>query len=238
MPDRAYADAFMKLEDALKLLPNAKPRKARSLLTELHDELIMRHIENEPVRSISVARGIQLSLEDFEELFFADHNDVKRVTPKGAKTLIRLYREGFFELKNKHSSIIDPVELFQYCDREREINDSIARRQQEEEERKRKRAYFLENPDDVRESEFSYSLLNDIFIHHFGLRSGAYSMSIGGIIITKSILMYKSNSGKSYDSNVEFTWLGTDGQEKRLEKRSAYEMNRRNDSDRNWGLPE
>jgi len=63
-------------------------------------------------------------------------------------------------------------------------------------------------------------------------------MLIGGIEVEKLVSVYKSNSGKSSDSNVTFTWRSFDGQYHCIEKESIYSNNRRNDAERNWGLPE
>lgn len=63
-------------------------------------------------------------------------------------------------------------------------------------------------------------------------------LTVGGVDVRKEVQRYASNSGKSGDFSVTFTWKGADGESHRLEKPSHYEGNRRNDADRNWGLPE
>lgn len=68
---------------------------------------------------------------------------------------------------------------------------------------------------------------------------GSRTMTIAGCQVTKHLLGYSSNSGKSTGYYVGFSWIGSDGELKRREgvlPSEAY--NRRNDPARNWGLPE
>ncbi len=78
--------------------------------------------------------------------------------------------------------------------------------------------------------------LDDLFWKHHG--KGPGSLTVGGIKVTKSIDRYSSNSGKSKDWRVTFTWTNSDGMAVSRVKESRYEDNRRNDAERNWGLPE
>ena len=63
-------------------------------------------------------------------------------------------------------------------------------------------------------------------------------MMIGGIKVNKFLLRHESNSGRSHDWEVIFTWESKDGPPKSLKKESRFGNNRRNDAERNWGLPE
>lgn len=68
---------------------------------------------------------------------------------------------------------------------------------------------------------------------------GSRTMTIAGREVTKHLLSYSSNSGKSTGYYVGFSWIGSDGELKRREGILPSEAhNRRNDSARNWGLPE
>lgn len=92
----------------------------------------------------------------------------------------------------------------------------------------------------VLEVEFSYRMLNDLFFEHVGAFRGARTLFVGGIAVTKYVShAYKSNSGKSRDSEVEISWVGSDGQKRTVSNGgSRYRANRRNDAERDWGLPE
>jgi hypothetical protein len=97
------------------------------------------------------------------------------------------------------------------------------------------KAGALANPETIVEAEFTWSLLNAVFFRH---GKDTREMVVGGRPVSKHLHPFRSNSGKSTDFNVTFTWKSTDGTARQLEKQSLYESNRRNDEDRNWGLPE
>lgn len=78
-----------------------------------------------------------------------------------------------------------------------------------------------------------YSELNQIF-WEAGIKNG--SMQVDGIEVTKTLTRYTSNSRKSYDWDVEFTWEDGDGKRRSAVKESRYKKNRSNDPDRNFGL--
>lgn len=94
----------------------------------------------------------------------------------------------------------------------------------------------LRNLAAFQEPEFTYALLDAIFWENIG--KGYGELVIGGIQVRKSVLTYTSNSGKSRSSEVEFTWVSPSGELKSLLKESRYAGNRRNDADRDWGLPD
>src|SRR5258708_1055055 len=83
--------------------------------------------------------------------------------------------------------------------------------------------------------QFTFSLLNQIFWNH-KIKDGA--LEIGGVTVTKSIWRVTSNSGKSADWTVTFTYRDAEGERHEFKKESRYSSNRRNDPDRKWGLYE
>ena len=98
--------------------------------------------------------------------------------------------------------------------------------------------YWDEHPAELPENYFSPSRLNRIMIKNVG-KGLSTSMEIGGIKVSKSVRYYKSNNGKSQDSDVILEWDGSDGiNHKESLHSSNYKNNRRNDSQRNWGLHE
>lgn len=94
----------------------------------------------------------------------------------------------------------------------------------------------MSHPSLVREDQFTWSILNSIFAHHLGYGGGHSEMDIGGIRVSRSVTSYSSNSGKSRESEVDLSWTGSDGEPRLLPCESRYAENRRNGSERNWGL--
>ena len=81
--------------------------------------------------------------------------------------------------------------------------------------------------------EKTFDELNQIF-WDASIKRGA--LEVDGTKVTKSLARHPSNSGKSYDWEVSFSWIDVDGKPRSLTKESRFKDNRRNDADRNWGL--
>ena len=165
-------------------------------------------------------------------LFIRDDWGTSRISPSGATLLLRLYEGGFFNSRMKKGGIQPSVTLRRYADSQAAIEEAQRKRMAEQE------AYrnLVKNPANVTESQFSYRLLNDIFITHRGFGEG--ELEIGGIKVRKDLIRYTSNSGKSADWTVSYSWTSADGTLAELTKESVFKKNRRNDPDRDWGLPE
>ena len=235
---------LLKLDTCIKLLPNIKPRKARALLNEwkntLYEEIVndtFAGVERDNYE-IKVSDSLILASNDFEHIFFGDESSATLVTPCGANLIRKAYLQGLFEIKGKLEEYIVTDALVEYCDSADDIlRDQIARKLHENEAKEMYRIK-LTNFDEINESEFSYKLLNDIFVEQFGFKGGFHSLEIGGINVSKSVSLYKSNTGNSSDWQVVFNWIGTDGKQRSIRKDSVYSENRRNDSERNYGLHE
>lgn len=215
---------LMSFTEVCKRLPGVKPRVLRQQVRE----------------ASLLGKGLKLGTErltkeEVEELQITAYRgrswapyEVDVVSPKGARALVRAYRAGALCKKPQEVS----PELLEYIESEEALRAKVRARQDAE------RAYRekITNPQSIKESEFTFSLLNDVFWAH-GLK-GNCSMVIDGITVTKSVLPFYSNSGKSRDFRVTFSWTGRDGERRTLSKESTYERNRRNDEKRNFGLPE
>ena len=237
-------DYLMRLDDVLKFLPHVKPLKARATLKSWENEVFNKTIEavcsgkERDVYQINIRKDFSLTSKDLVHILYDNGYSAVKVTPEGAGIIINAYQKGLFELKlHKY---IEPVscEIIEYS----KSRESIFKRQKVDEakrtEEKKQYKGLLINPQSIDPDKFTYSLLNDVFIEHFGLRCGSNSIKIGGIFVTKSVYMYTSNSGKTKDSNVIFSWKNENGEDKKLEKYSDFSQNRRNDPERNWGLHE
>ncbi len=100
---------------------------------------------------------------------------------------------------------------------------------------RRKRA--LDDVSLVTESDLNDHLFIDrIFLAHLGPGNGR--LTLGGIEVTKTLTFYSSNSGKTGAWAVRFDWTGSDGVRFTSDRQPPQASNRRNDSDRNWGLPD
>lgn len=94
----------------------------------------------------------------------------------------------------------------------------------------------IKNPSLLKESDLqNYRFLNQLF---FALNGpGGGTLLLAGISVTKNLIGYSSNSGKSKGWSVTFTWTGSDGSRRMLENLPPSQAsNRRNDPERKWGL--
>ncbi|MCX4030472.1 hypothetical protein H0A36_27785 [Endozoicomonas sp. SM1973] len=243
--DILQSQFLMKLQTALSYLPNVKPRIARQDLEYEQRKLWARQWEMEEQtdsefdeQACKVILGnTELTCDDFRHILESggDLSDTPKVTPYGASLLIKLYNDGYFELKGKSQqpSTIDQ-QLIDYTASEQKISE------QEKDHKRQLKAYktLIKNPDRIKLEEFSYYLLNDVFVEHFGYRQGTFKLDIGGVSVTKGVTVYSSNSRKSQDSEVIFSWTDLDGNYRELKQASFHKSNRRNDERRNWGLHE
>ncbi|NOJ94554.1 hypothetical protein HMI51_16650 [Corallococcus coralloides] len=242
----------MLLSKALALLPDVKPRLAKQTLEYFENDFFNEHYDaskrNEawaqsyvradgtPVpkppdpRRREPRPGLMITPSDLYECSKGRWNN--RVTPRGASLLIRMYEAGLFELRKKRASLGDPVKLRAYAHSLPEILEAV----REDEEARQARVLLLDQPERITEQDFTYSLLNDVFVRHHGYQGGLIRMRIGGLLVTKQVFIQWSNSGKSHDFDVTFSWVSADGTAKKIQKESLYANNRHNDPDRNWGL--
>ena len=233
------------LQEATKTLPNAKPRSAAKRFqgicgAPLDVAIVVRpdrsvEIDLENAQPTDVGGGISVTHEDVQGCI-VDSFDRKRLSPKGAALMIRLYEAGLFDLQRKRDALAEPTALRAYAASEPELRARTLEMRATTERERAQRDYRIEHPHHIREDQFDYRLLDQIFWRHCG--PGSHTLWIGGLSVQKSVVSYTSNSGKSRDSEVVFSWVGSDGQTKEFRKPSACAGNRRNDSDRNWGLPE
>ena len=205
---------LIKLQDALARLSEVMPRKARYMLLE--SEHIMKDF------------GLEAEI-------IPDEWGTLRVTPSGIKIILELYYNEDLPLKKKAKPSM-ASELEDYAKSESSLFDRSRAIEMENKARQERRASLIADPSLAREEELIYPLLNEIFWEH-GLRGDA-ELEIGGFQVQKLVIPYRSNSGKSKEYSVHFSWKGSDGRVHEAIKKSCYSDNRRNDSNRNYGLPE
>jgi RHH-type rel operon transcriptional repressor/antitoxin RelB len=245
--DPSHAYLLMKQSEAISLLPNIKPRKAKCVLDEInyfffHEYLESGYSEDEKGYSSFEMNGLSITMGEFKSAVISAPTtwgeETNYVTPEGAALLLRMYKSGCFELDKKREGVGDASKLEAYAASGETLLRQYAQDQDLAAQKKAQELRWKEHPEELPEDKFTPSLLNDIMWHH-GVKGMHVSMEIGGITVTKSVSRHTSNSGKTQDNTVVFRWTGSDGVDhEEFLKKSYFENNRRNDADRNWGLPE
>ncbi|MNR71794.1 hypothetical protein D3C71_24720 [compost metagenome] len=219
---------FETFTEVCKGLPGVKPRLTRAWLKDVYLDALQKgdahaHLE-----------GLAVPVAELAELFCeTERGDypVELVSPAGARLLVRLYAAGVLETAK--GSLGEPsAELQAYSTSEPVLLEKARARAQLQAEHHAR----LDDPANIQESEFSHGLLDELFWRHNGKGDGA--LRVGGILVQKSLSRFVSNSGKSSEFRVVFSWTSPSGERKELAKPSQFEGNRRNDAERNWGLPE
>lgn len=194
----------------LKSLPGVAPRKAYTLVME--GDLLSRELR----------RDLHPRSDSLFDL-------VTVVGPDAAAAILNAYKEGLLPMQ-RGKTIQDATEAEAY------VHDAEPLR---EEIRERRRINdCVDDVSLVRESDFyDHHLMNRIFFKHSG--PGPGSLTLAGIVVSKDIRSFSSNSGNSTGYESTFTWTSSDGGVRSSGSGLPSEaFNRRNDEDRNWGLHE
>jgi hypothetical protein len=239
-----YSTNLWRLDDFLKMLPGVKPRKARERLKSWQAALSEEYLNDtwsgveREVYKIDISKSLTLYERDFDNIFVGEDYLAKRITPHGARILCQVYKEGLFETNGRVSEFLVPLGVQDYIDSAESILEKQNVENALKKEAREKYEQRLINFESIKESEFSYCLLEDVFVKKFGYKGGHHTLKIGGINVTKSLSLNYSNSGLSSDWQVTFSWINDDGAHKTIQRDSVYSGNRRNDADRNYGLHE
>lgn len=197
------------LSSFLNDLPDIRPRKARTLILE----------------------GDLLSKEQRADIRWRDSSwldTVLEVGPDAAAAILAAYKRAALPMK-KGAVPTDAPSAEAYLAQREELKRQIAERTRREQ--------AVKDPSLILESDLTnHRLIDSVFIANVGPGSG--SMVLAGITVSKHVVGYKSNSGKSTGWRVRLEWIGSDGQHHHSEVVPPEADNRRNDPDRNWGLYE
>jgi len=201
---------MLSLTAFLNLLPGIKPLKARHLILE----------------------GSLLTKEQSADIRMRDLNIfdmVLEVGPDAAAAIIEAYKGGKLPMQKASLRPSSVPGAESYLADARRLREEIAERQRLEK--------AIHDPSVLTEADLSnYQLLDRVFIAVKGAGEG--TLVLAGIQVTKSLTGYSSNSGKTTGWRVAFSWMGSDGRGRSIEKVPPEASNRRNDPDRNWGLYE
>lgn len=225
--EEAVATEYLTLIQALKCLPGVMPNKSKKIMSPDYSGVEYSRYK---------IGKTELTEADYNEIWIkklSSYGETIRISPKGARILLKLYYNGDLILK-KGEKISKETGLQEYIDKEKYFAQKAEQLRRDDEYK----AYLLENPEKIKESDFSYGLLDKLFWKKFGAIRGAESLVLDGIEVTKCVSVYKSNSGKSQDSEVVFSWVDSNGKKHVIKKPSSFKENRRNDPDRDWGLPD
>ncbi|WP_375590793.1 hypothetical protein ABWH89_09435 [Hoeflea alexandrii] len=176
--------------------------------------------------------GDILTKEQKRDIFLRNRNlldTVYLIGPDAAGAVLEAYRAGQLPMGRGESVQVAP-QAEQYLENADSLREQIAERQRKE--------ACVKDISLVEERDFSDSrLLNRIFFENSPKGQG--TLKLAGINVTKTVHGYRSNSGKNTGYDVSFHWTGSDGQPASSGTGKPPEaFNRRNDEERNWGLPE
>jgi hypothetical protein len=173
--------------------------------------------------------GNLLSKDDKADIHCRDpFSDVFEVGPDAAAVILAAYKGGLLPMKKAARPAAAPS-AESYLVRADDLRSEVAER------RRKDRA--IKDPSVIGESDFcNHGLIDRVFFANFGPGSG--TMILAGIAVRKTVVEYKSNSGKSRGWLVRFDWTGSDGEHRYSESVPPEANNRRNDPGRNFGLPE
>lgn len=106
------AAQYLRLVDALRLLPGVKPASERNRLGEA------KYWATRSPEGIATWNGIRVTLAELEQLFIPDAQSRPCVSPAGAKLLLDLYRRDAFELLDGRKASGDLDLLTRYANGE------------------------------------------------------------------------------------------------------------------------
>tara|TARA_R110002020_G_scaffold25225_7_gene82123 strand:+ start:65 stop:670 length:606 start_codon:yes stop_codon:yes gene_type:complete len=196
------------LKSFLGLLPGIKPLKARQL----------------------ILGGSLLTPEertDIHERDLSFLDTVLEVGPEAATAIVTAYKAGKLPLQTASLAPSEVLEAEAYLLDAPRLRLEIAERRRLEQ--------APSDPSVLTEADLdNYRLLDRLFFTLKG--KGAGTLVLAGIPVSKRLTNYSSNSGKTSGWRVTFSWTGSDGCPRCLEKVPSEAHNRRNDPERDWGL--
>lgn len=219
--------------NVLKELPRVMPKKTKKMLKE--KQLSCYSLSEHTFHDVDMGR-FSLGADDFEEMLHTEFpSSLDFATPKGAKLLIELYKNGLLCMEKKTKPQEPSEAVKRYGEGLGGFSAGYKKAAYREEQEKRIH-YLITHTEEIKESDFYMDgLLDKLLIHLCGF--GNASTVIDGIEIHKVVSIHYSNSRKSHDFKVVIRWVGRDGTSHEiLVKDSLYERNRRSDPDRNHGL--
>lgn len=195
------------LTDFIATLPGVRPRKARALVL---DGEVLSKAERADIRH---GEGFwDVTLE---------------VGPDAAAAILAAYRAGRLPMRPRAVPVEAP-EAEAYLARRETLLATLAER-----ERRRQAPKDLSL---VRETDFQDDhFLDRVFFEAHG--KGGGTLGLAGIPVTKAVVGHPTNSGKNVGYSVSFHWVGSDGVRRSSGRVAAEASNRRNDAERDWGLP-
>lgn len=233
--DEFKIDLYSTLTYILKCLPGVAPNKTKKLFEGLYNEYIDCIVSGEQFKG--EINGHRISNRELSEIWISVDGmfgkEIVKISPKGAEVLRDLYiSEALFMRSGQKVNY--QGELDDYIFRELKFLKAY----ENYKSYWNRYDYLIAHPEDIKYIDFSYSLLNELFTKKYGLTQGEHSLTLDGYEVLKSVTGYKSNSGKSTDYEVVIYWVDKTGKRHEIRKESNYKSNRRNDANRNYGLPE
>lgn len=249
------AELCWSLSEAMKSVPFLKPRAAAQdfLDIRLHLTDTLNGVEEirfvrMPEPTMAKITPLDLTPEDLEDVTLGAAFGGERLTPKGARLLVRIIRTGALPFSRKLApENADVSALEAYGAREEELR---AASQELRDERAARRAakeaawnaldsrarHLAAHPGEASPEELNRSLIDRVFIHTPGYGYGRGGVILlGGLSCHKDFDRYTSNSGKTRSVTPVVWWIDADGARQGDPEPNPV-RNRRSDPDRNWGL--
>lgn len=216
-----------------KLLPGFRMRNGFQWLQSARFEAIVAGASQ-----VSLSDTIAVEAEHFANMFSGLLSEAGAISPDGARLLVDLYDAGQLELNAKgRKPVPEAVQAYIASEAVLHARTSTAREARIAKANEAAAAQArLKNPASYPEAEFTWPLLDNLFWANHG--KGAGELVIGGVLVSKTLTLHTSNTGKTRDFAVSFSWTSREGSPCCLTKESSFANNRRNDADRNWGMPE
>lgn len=233
-------EKLLLLSDALECLNGIKPKLARQLLVDCEaSSHSTQYCEKTGFRILPrktlIVGAVTLTPNELSEMVYEDAYQWRKlaVSPLGARALLSLYEHDQLPLKPKSvKRVAEP--LLAYAALTESLQDIIENRAARAKALDDERIARLNRPlADIPETDLQFTFLHDLFLFH---RVTNGSLTLGGIEVSKSLSMTRSNSRKSHDWNERFSWISSEGTPCAVQLDSIYNGNRSNDADRNWGL--
>jgi len=223
-------ELFKTKDECIDLVPNLNLKKAKSFLNDelwwLNDEAGNLEFKNSETPYHD---------EKYVGIYAAFGS---RLTPVGAQVLVEILLSG--KLGNGGNDY-DLQALKDYADSLEKLHEQACKTVAKGKQVKEREKYLLDNPQDIKQHEMTFDLIEQYFWKKIGGFIGTRKLEIGKYFAEKSVSLGQlSNSGKTRSNpRVEIIVRDENGQII-LDSNNGVvhpSKNRRNDPDRDWGLP-
>lgn len=193
---RVQPELYLTLAQALRLLPDVRPRLAREQL----GRAVLKARRNS-AQSVRIA-AVTVTRKELEELFIEDARNLPHVSPAGASVLLRLHAAGALETSDTPHTASISEELQRYV----ESLPTLLRRQAELDAAQEAVNAMVLHPEQATSQQLTFDLLNRIFQRHCG--RGPATLKVGEVDVTKHCSLLRNSKR---ETRIRFTWTDAQG---------------------------